>query len=158
MSHCILMTGTLACSATSLRYAFPSPQSQWRIAMPCPYAERILPISLGVSPCEICILSGSKKIACPPRRVMPASKELRVRVEEKKKSIKRVLSSSSREGRSSPHCILRSKASRRTVSSSSLVHSWVLIKSLPRRFVFMIGFPFSGLVEQAQKADKAALG
>src|SRR6266568_3260425 len=87
---------------------------------------------------------------------MPASKELRVRVEEKKKSIKRVLSSSSREGRSSPHCILRSKASRRTVSSSSLVHSWVLIKSLPRRFVFMIGFPFSGLVEQAQKAEKSA--
>src|SRR5579859_2361215 len=114
--------------------------------MPCPYDERILPISLGVSPCEICILSGSRKMACPPRRVIPASKELRVRVDEKKKSMKRVLSSSSREGRSSPHFILRSKARCRTVSSSSFVHSWVVIKSLPRKFVFIVGFPFPRLV------------
>ena len=131
------MTGTRACSATSRRYLLPSPQSQWRMAMPCPYDERILPISFGVSPCEICILSGSRKIACPPRRVMPASNELRVRVEEKKKSMKRVLSSSRRVGRSRPHFILRSKASWRTVSSSSLVHSWVLMKSRPRKLVFM---------------------
>src|SRR6266581_282947 len=142
MSHCILITGTLACSATSLRYLFPSPQSQWRIAMPCPYAERILPISLGVSPCEICILSGSKKIACPPRRVIPASKELRVRVEEKKKSTNRVLSSSNRVGRSSPHFILRSKARCSTVSNSSLVHSCVLIKSRPRKLVFILSRSF----------------
>src|SRR5205807_7017600 len=82
------------------------------------------------------------KIACPPSRVMPASKELRVRVEEKKKSMKRVLSSSKRLGRSSPHFILRSKARWRTVSSSSLLHSWVLIKSRPRRFVFILYCPF----------------
>src|SRR5215470_7054118 len=142
MSHCILIIGTLAYSATALRYAFPSPQSQWRMAIPCPYEERILPISLGVSPCEICILSGSKKIACPPRRVIPASKELRVRVEEKKKSINRVLSSSKRVGRSSPHFILRSKARCSTVSNSSLVHSCVLIKSRPRKLVFILKDPF----------------
>src|SRR5579859_6063388 len=105
--------------------------------MPCPYDERILPISLGVSPCEICILSGSRKMACPPRRVIPASKELRVRVDEKKKSMKSVLSRSSRVGRSRPHFILRSKASCRTVSSSSFVHSCVPMKSLPRKFVFI---------------------
>src|SRR5713226_1536850 len=73
---------------------------------------------------------------------MPASKELRVRVEEKKKSMKRVLSSSKRVGRSSPHCILRSKARWRTVSSSSLVHSCVLIKSRLRRLVFILGISF----------------
>src|SRR6266700_7243333 len=110
------------------------------MAIPCPYEERILPISLGVSPWEICILSGSRKIAWPPSLVMPASKELRVRVDEKKKSMKRVLSSNKREGRSSPHFILRSKARCSTVSSSSFVHSWVLIKSLPRRFVFIGDF------------------
>src|SRR6202165_4720392 len=131
------MTGTRACSATSRRYLLPSPQSQWRMAIPCPYEERILPISFGVSPCEICILSGSRKMACPPRRVMPASNELRARAGEKKKSMKRVLSSSRRVGRSRPHFILRSKASLRTVSSSSWVHSWVLMKSRPRKLVFM---------------------
>src|SRR5258708_5763368 len=141
MAQCMLITGRLAYSATSLKYLFPSPQSQWRIAIPCPYEERILPISLGVSPCEICILSGSKKMAWPPRRVIPASKELRVRVEEKKKSINRVLSSSKRVGRSSPHFILRSKARCSTVSNSSLVHSCVLIKSRPRKLVFIEG-PF----------------
>src|SRR5258708_37668187 len=108
------------------------------MAIPCSYEDRILPISLGVSPCEICILSGSRKIAWPPRRVIPASKELRVRVEEKKKSINRVLSSSKRVGRSSPHFILRSEARCSTVSNSSLVHSCVLIKSRPRKFVFII--------------------
>src|SRR5579863_7287233 len=111
--------------------------------MPCPYEERILPISFGVSPCEICILSGSRKIACPPRRVIPASKELRVRVDEKKKSMNRVLSASSRVGRSSPHFILRSEASCSTVSSSSLLHSCVLMKSRPRKLVFMKSCPFS---------------
>src|SRR5260221_11873387 len=75
------------------------------MAIPCPYEDRILPISLGVSPCEICILSGSRKTAWPPRRVIPASNELRVRVEEKKKSINRVLSSRKRVGRSRPHFI-----------------------------------------------------
>src|SRR5258708_32912371 len=108
ISHCILMTGTLAYSATSLRYLFPSPQSQWRMAIPCPYEDRILPISLGVSPCEICILSGSKNMAWPPRRVIPASNEVRVRVEEKKKSINRGLYSSKQVGRSNPRSSLMS--------------------------------------------------
>src|SRR5258708_37798539 len=106
------------------------------MAIPCPYEDRILPISLGVSPCEICILSGSKNIAWPPRRVIPASNELRARVEGKKKRINRVLSSSKREGRSRPHFILRSEARCSTVSNSSLVHSCVLIKSQPRQFAF----------------------
>src|SRR5580700_4212500 len=55
--------------------------------------------------------------------------------------MKRVLSSNRRVGRSSPHFILRSKARWRTVSSSSFVHSCVVIKSRPRKLVFIVVAP-----------------
>src|SRR5579885_2853524 len=57
--------------------------------------------------------------------------------------MKSVLSWSSGVGMSRPHFILRSKARCKTVSSSSFVHSCVLIKSRPRRSVFIVLYPFS---------------
>jgi hypothetical protein len=54
---------------------------------------------------------------------MPASKELRVRVELSKKIMKRVLSWRSRCGRERPNCLFRSAATSKTVSSSLSVKS-----------------------------------
>ena len=54
--------------------------------MPWPIAARILPVSSGVSPWLICVASESRKWACPPSCVMPASKALRVRVDLSKNS------------------------------------------------------------------------
>ena len=47
--------------------------------------DRIVPMSFGLSPWAICEVSESMKCAWPPSWVMPASNELRVRVDLSKK-------------------------------------------------------------------------
>ena len=55
-------------------------------------------MSFGLSPCETCVLSASRKIAWPPSCVIPVSKAFRVRVDLSRKSMYSVLSGSSRCG------------------------------------------------------------
>src|SRR5579884_2504282 len=71
--------------------------------------------------------------------------------------MKSVLSWSSGVGMSRPHFILRSKARWRTVSSSSFVHSCVLIKSRPRRsvFIFILSFLCCKLWQATRKGVPA---
>src|ERR1035438_10450001 len=46
----------------------------------------MMPVSLGLSPCETCITSAVRKWAWPPSCVIPASNEFRVRVDLSKNS------------------------------------------------------------------------
>ena len=51
-----------------------------------------MPVSLGLSPCDTCITSAVRKCAWPPSCVIPASNELRVRVDLSKNIRKMVWS------------------------------------------------------------------
>ena len=68
------------------------------MARPWPYRDRMIPMSFGLSPCATCVLSASRKCACPPSWVMPASNALRVRVDLSRNSMNSVLSGSRRCG------------------------------------------------------------
>ena len=85
-------------------------------------------VSLADSPWEICILSAVRSWAWPPSWVMPASMELRVRVDCSKKIMNRVLSGSSRCGSPSAKRFFRSKEVSNTVSRSFLLQSSSVMK------------------------------
>ena len=82
-------------------------------------------MSLGLSPWATCVLSASRKCACPPSWVIPASKAFRVRVERSRKSMKSVLSGSSRCGSPALNRALSSPATARASSISSVDQSIV---------------------------------
>ena len=82
-------------------------------------------MSFGLSPWATCVFSASRKIACPPSWVIPDSNALRVRVDLSRKSMKRVLSGSSRCGTPFLKASLSSAETASASSISSTVQSRV---------------------------------
>src|ERR1035438_1219591 len=98
----------------------------------------MMPVSLALSPCEICITSEVRKCPCPPSCVMPASKELRVRVDLSKNIRKMVWSGRWRCGIRPLNFRFRSDDTSSITSSSLSDHSSVVIQSLPLKCACLV--------------------
>src|ERR1035438_862909 len=98
----------------------------------------MMPVSLALSPCEICITSEVRKCPCPPSCVIPASKEFRVRVDLSKNIRKMVWSGRWRCGIRPLNFRFRSAATSSITSSSLSDHSSVVIQSLPLKCACLV--------------------
>src|ERR1017187_4372653 len=98
----------------------------------------MMPVSLALSPWEICIASEVRKCPCPPSCVMPASKEFRVRVDLSKNIRKIVWSGKWRCGIRPLNFRFRSEATSSITSSPVSDHSSVVIQSLPLKCACLV--------------------